>query len=92
MVVLLHGQADRQIVDDGNHFTQMLREQPVKQHFVAIVQSGQIDVLAQRIRQPLVLDVGPPDLCAQRADVRRQQAAEPQGSAFVRAEGSTFVQ
>ena len=62
MVVLLHRHADRQIVDDGDHFAQVLRKQPVKQHLVAIVQGGQIDVLAQRIRQPLVLDVGALDL------------------------------
>ena len=64
MVILLHRQADRQIVDDRNHFAQVLGEQAVEQHFVAVVQSGQVDVLAQRIRQPVVLNVGALDLVA----------------------------
>ena len=62
VVVLLHRHADGQIVDDGDHFAQMLGKQPVKQHLVAVVQGGQVDVLAQRIGQPLVLDVGALDL------------------------------
>ena len=61
-MILLHGHADGQIVDDGNHLAQMLGKQPVKQDLVAIVQSRQIDVLAQRIRQTFVLDIGALDL------------------------------
>ena len=53
MVVLLHRHADGQIVDDGDHLAQVFGEQPVEQHLVAVVQGGQVDVLAQRIRQPL---------------------------------------
>ncbi len=92
MVVLLHRHADGQIVDDGDHFAQVLGKQPVKQHFVAVVQGGQIDVLAQRIRQPLVLDVGALDLSFQRADVRRKQAREAQRFSFFRREGRPLVQ
>ena len=58
VVVLLHRQADRPVVDNRNHLAQVLGEQAEEQHFVAVVQRGQVDVLAQRIRQPLVLDVG----------------------------------
>ena len=79
-MVLLHRHADRQIVDDGNHFAQVLGKQPVKQHLVAVVQGGQIDVLAQRIRQPLVLDVGALDLSRQSADVGGSRPVRP--SAF----------
>src|ERR1035437_2856819 len=32
MMVLLYRYADRQIVDDGDHFAQVLGEQPVEQH------------------------------------------------------------
>ena len=58
VVVLLHRHADGEVVDDGYHFPQMIGEQPVEQHFVAVVQGGQEDVLAQRVGQPLVLEVG----------------------------------
>ncbi len=92
VVVLLHGHADGQIVDDGDHFAQVLGKQPVEQHLVAVVQGGQVDVLAQRIRQPLVLDVGAFDLRPQRADVRRQQAREAQRFSLFRSEGCPLVQ
>ena len=92
MVILLHRHADRQIVDDGDHFAQVLGEQPVEQHLVAVVQGGQVDVLAQRVRQPLVLDVGALDLSLQRADVRRKQAGEAQRLSFLRREGRALVQ
>jgi len=92
VMVLLHRHADRPIVDYGDHLAQVLREQPVKQHLVAIVQSGQVDVPAQRIRQALVLDVGALDLSLQRADVRRQQAVEAQRFPFDSREGCPFVQ
>ena len=92
VMILLHRHADRQIVDDRNHLAQVLREQPVEQHLVAVVQGGQIDVLAQRVRQPLVLDVGALDLRLQRADVGREQAGEAQGFSFLRREGGALVQ
>ena len=75
VMVLLHRHADGQIVDDRDHFAQVLGKQPVKQHLVAVVQGRQVDVLAQRIRQPLVLDVGALDLRLQRAD--RPAGADP---------------
>jgi hypothetical protein len=59
----------------------------VKQHLVAVVQRGQVDVLAQRIRQPLVLVVGALDLILQRADLRREQTREPQSFSLLRGDG-----
>ena len=55
-----------------------------KQDLVAVMQRGQVDVLAQRIRQPLILGVGACDLRLQSADDRREQAGETQGLPFLR--------
>ena len=77
VVVLLHRHADSQVVDDRDHLAQVLGKQPVEQHLVAIVQGGQVDVLAERVRQTLILDVGALDLRRQSADVRREQAGKP---------------
>ena len=92
VVILLHRHADGQIVDDGDHLAQVLGEQPVEQHLVAVVQGGQVDVLAECIRQPLVLNVGALDLSPQRADIRREQTREPQRFSFVAGEGRALVQ
>ena len=80
VMVLLHRQADRAVVDDRDHLAQVLGEQAEEQHLIAVVERGQIDVLAQRIRQPLVLGVSGGDLSLQRADDGRQQTVEAQGS------------
>src|ERR1017187_4841419 len=76
MVVLLHRHADCKIVDDGDHFTKVLRKQPVETDLVAVMPGGQVDVFAERIRQPFVLNVGALDLRPQGTNVRRKQTRE----------------
>jgi len=71
----------------GDHFAKVLRKQPVEQDLVAVVQGGQVDVLAERIRQLLVLHVGALDLISQGADIRRKQTREAQRFSFFRREG-----
>ena len=92
MVILLHRHADGQIVDDRDHFAQVLGEQTEEQHLVAVVQGSQVDVLTERIRQPLVLVVGAPDLRFQGADVRREQTREAQRLPFLRGERRALVE
>ena len=77
-MVLFHRQADRPIVDNRNHLAQVFGEHAEEQDLVAVMQRGQIDVLTQRIRQPLVLGVGAGDLRFQGADDGRQQTGEAQ--------------
>ena len=83
---------DRQIVDDRDHLAQVPRQQAVKQHLVAVVQRGQVDVLIERIRQALVLSVGRLHLSLQSADHRREQAGEAQLFSFLGGEGRALVQ
>jgi tryptophan synthase beta subunit len=92
MVVALYGHPHRVIVHDGNHLAQVLGKQPVKQHLVAIVHGGQIDVLTQRIGQPLVLYVGALDLHRQSADLSWQQAYEAQVHTLFSREGRALIQ
>src|ERR1017187_2098676 len=56
------------------------------------MQGVQVSVFAQRIRHPLVLDVGALDLTPQRANVRRQQTPQTQRFSFIRREGHPLVQ
>ena len=91
-MVLFHRQADRPVVDDRNHFAQVLGEQAVKQHLIAVVQRGQINVLAERVRQALVLSVGAGHLRLQGADHRRKEAGESQRLPLLRRECGSFVQ
>ena len=92
MVILFHRQADGPVVDNRNHLAQMLGEQAEEQHFVAVVQRGQVDILAQGVRQPLVLGIGAGDLSFQRADDGREQTSEAQGFPFLHGEGRPLVE
>src|SRR5271155_3095618 len=56
------------------------------------MQGGEVDVLAQRIRQPLVLDIGALNLTLQRADFWREQTREAQSLSLLRGESCSFVQ
>ena len=57
VMVLLHRHPARQLIDDRDHLAQVLREQAVEQYFIAVMQGGKIAVLAQRVREPLVMRV-----------------------------------
>jgi len=92
VMVVFDRQADGPVVDDGDHLGQVLCKQPVKQHLVAVVQSRQVDVLAERIRQPLVLDIGALDLRLQRADIRWEQTRKTQLFPLFHRKGHSLVQ
>ena len=83
MVVLLHRHAHGEVVDDRDHFPQVFGEQPVEEHLVAVVQGGEVDILAQRVGQPLVLDIGALDLGVQGADIGREQAGQAQSASVL---------
>jgi len=76
MEVLLHRFTDSQIVDNRNHLAKVLGEQPVEQYRVAVVKRSQVEVLPQRIRQPLILGVGALGLCNEGADGGWKQAGK----------------
>jgi len=92
MMVLFHSQADSAVVHNRDHLAQMLRKQPEKQHLIAVVKRGEINVFTQRIRQPLVLDIGGSDLRFERANDRRKQPAEAQALSFLSGESRALIQ
>ena len=53
------GQADSGGVDDREHFLDVLGQQPVEEHLVAVAEVGQVDPLAQVVALLPVLLVGP---------------------------------
>jgi hypothetical protein len=57
VVILFHRQAHRPMVDNRNHLPQVFGEDAEEQYLVAVVESGQIDILTNRIQQQLVLGV-----------------------------------
>ena len=70
--------ADRRGVDDRQHVPQVLRQQPVEQDLVAVAQVGQVHVLGQLVRLPLVLGMDPADLPVDRRHPVGQQADQPE--------------
>src|SRR5271154_1903692 len=92
MMVLLHRKADSPVVDDRYHFPEMFGKHAEKQNLIAVVQCGQIDILAQGIRQPLVLGIRTRHLGFERADHWRKQSGEPQSFPFLKCEGGAFIQ
>ena len=62
VVVLLHCEAHCQVVDDGDHLPQMLGKEAKEKNVITVVQRREINVPAQCIGQPLVLNVGSPHL------------------------------
>ena len=74
VAVALDRLADGRRVDDREHLRQVVAEQPVEEHLVAVVQLAEEDVLGQVRRLAEVLAVGAADLLFQRHDSRRQHA------------------
>ena len=71
----LDRQPDGGGVDDGQHLGDVLGQQPVEQHLVAVPQVRQVHPLAQVVGLLAVLGVDPPQLAVQRGDPGR--AADP---------------
>jgi hypothetical protein len=92
VVILFHRHSHRPVVNDRDHFAEVLGEQAVKQYFVAVVQGGQVDIPAQRIGQALVPKVGSLHLGTQGAHVRWEQAGKSQCDPFLRGEGRAFIE
>src|ERR1700722_11822691 len=92
MVVVFNGHSDGMVVDDRNHLPEMFGKQAVEQHFVAIVESSQENVLAQLIRQPPELGVSTGDLYAQSADLWGKQTGEAQCLSFLGRKGSALIE
>jgi hypothetical protein len=82
----LDRQSDGRGVDHRQHLLDVLAEQPVEQHLVAVPQIGQIHPAAQIVDLRAVLAVYPPHLPVQCAHSGGQQAGEPQGLAFFEGE------
>ena len=68
----LDRQPDRGGVDDRQYLLDVLGEQLVEQHLVAVAQVSQIHPLTQVVGLLAVLGVGPPQLAVQRRDSRRE--------------------
>ena len=78
-------------VDDRQHLLEVLGQQPVEQHLVAVAQVGQVDALGQIVRLPAVLRVDPPQLAVQRQTPRGQQPVQARARALVRGERRAAV-
>ena len=76
----LDGQPDRRRVDDRQHLGEVLGEQPVEQHLVAVPQVAEVHVPGQVVWLAPVLLVDPPQLAVHRGDLAGQQPGQPQGA------------
>jgi hypothetical protein len=74
----LDRQPDGRRVDDGQHLGDVLRQQPVEEHLVAVTQVRQVDPTAQVGGLGLVLRVHPPELAVEGRDAGGQQPDEPE--------------
>ena len=71
-------QPDGRGVDDGQHLGDVLGEQPVEQHLVAVPQIRQVHPLPQIVGLLQVLRVHPAELAFQGGHPGRQQTGQPQ--------------
>jgi hypothetical protein len=83
---------DRRCVDDGHELFQVVAEDAVEQVLVAILQSGKLDVLLERIVVAADGRVDAPGLHRHRDVLARQQALETEGGAFRRRKARALVQ
>jgi hypothetical protein len=92
MAVTLDRLAHRRVVDDRHHLPQMIRQQPVEQHLVVVLQHHQENVLEQVARLLVILLVHPGDLILQGQHRRWQQPLQPQRLPFLAGERRPLVQ
>jgi hypothetical protein len=78
VAVPLDRRPDRGGVDDRQHLGDVLGQQPVEQHLVAVSQAGQVQVLGQVIGLALVLPVDPVQLSLDGGHALGQQAGQPE--------------
>ena len=82
----LDRQPDGRGVDHRQHLLDVLGQQPVEQHLVAIPQVRQVHPLPQIARLLAVLGVGPAQLPVQRGHPGREQPGQPQLAALLQRE------
>ena len=92
LAVALDRRSDRRRIDDRQHLPQVLRHQPVEQHFVAVVKRGERNVFAHVVRLALILGVRSTRLIGQRQHCRRQQARQAQLLALFGSERRAAIQ
>jgi len=89
---LLACAADRRRVHDRHELLEVLRQQPVEQRFVAILERGKADVLLQVIRLAAHVLELQGDLLIDCRDARRQQAAQRERVTLLLREGRVLVE
>src|SRR5919106_1774935 len=92
MAVELDGLSDRRVIDYGKHLPQVLREELVEEHLVAVLQRAQIYVLVQVGCLVLVLVVGPLGLLFEGQNRRWQEPDQPQVLSLLLGEGRALVE
>ena len=89
---LLAGPPDRRRVDDRQELLGVLREQPVEERRVAILERRQADVLLERVRLPAEVLELQLDLLIDRQDAVREEPDEPERGPLVGWEGEVLRQ
>ena len=74
----LDGLPDRRCVDDRQHLLEMVRQQSVEQHLVAIPEVGEVEVLAEGGRRTAVLVVHAPALRLEAGHSAGHQPDQPE--------------
>jgi hypothetical protein len=89
VAVAFDGLPDRRGVDDGQHLVEVLAEQPVEQHLVAVAQRRQVEVLREVIPLPAVLGVDPCDLGVDGGYTFGEQPDQAELASLLGGEGGT---
>src|SRR5919107_1279207 len=92
VAVELDGLSDRRVIDYGKHLVEVLREELVEEHLVAVLQRAQIYVLVQVGWLVLVLGVGPLSLLFEGQSHRWQEPDQPQILSLLFGEGCALVE
>ena len=87
----LDGLTDGRVVNDGQHFHQVIGQQPVVEHLVSVVQLVQVDVLLDVAFIAGILAVGTRGLLLQRLHGHRQPAGQSIPGTLFQGEGRALV-
>ena len=89
---VLTGTADGRRVDDGQEFFEVLRQDPVEERLVPILEGCQADVALEVVGLAADVLELEGDLLLDRVDTRRQEAAEAEHIALLVTEGGALVE
>ncbi|GDY63860.1 hypothetical protein SAV14893_032530 [Streptomyces avermitilis] len=92
VAVALDGRAHGGGVDDGQHLLEVVADQPVEQHLVAVVEGRQVDVLGQVAGLLPELGIGAVGLLVLGEHARRHEADQAQGPALLIGERGSPVE